>query len=88
MKESLRASIPSVESAKDFLETIEKKYKKILKNEKNGYLNMLHSTIYGGVGGIRAHIDKLVACYQKSKAIGMDIDEDYMVWFVMGSLSF
>ena len=47
---------------------------------------MLHSTVYDGVGGIRAHNDMLMACYHKLKAIGLDLDEDYMVWFVMGSL--
>lgn len=44
---------------------------------------MLHSIVYDGIGGIRTHIDKLVACYYKLKAIGIDLDEDYMAWFVM-----
>ena len=47
---------------------------------------MLLSIVYDGVRGIRTHIDKRMACYHKLKTIGMDLDEDYMVWFVMGSL--
>ena len=86
MDESIRDSIPKTENAKDFLTAIEKKYEKFTKNEKNEYLNMLHSTFYDGTGDIRAHIDKLMGCYHKLKAMNMDLGKEYMVWFVMGTL--
>ena len=86
MDESIRDSIPKTENAKDFLTAIEKKYENFSKNEKNRYLNMLHSTFYDGASDIRAHIDKLMGCYHKLKAMGMDLKEGYIVWFVMGTL--
>ena len=73
MDESIRDSILKTKNAKDFLVAIEKKYEKLSKNQKNEYLNMLHN-------------DKLMGCYHKLKAMGMDLGEGYMVWFVMGTL--
>ena len=35
LEDSIYASIPKIENAKDFLDTISKKYTKFLKNEKN-----------------------------------------------------
>ena len=86
MDESICYSIPKTENAKDFLTAIEKKYENFSKNEKNRYLNMLHSTFYDGASDIRAHIDKLMGCYHKFKAMDIELGEDYIVWFVMGTL--
>ena len=79
MKDSIHDSIPKIENANEFLEAINKKYKKFSKNEKNKQLSTLHSTIYDAVSGIREHIDKIVACYHKIKAINMEHDENYIV---------
>ena len=74
------------ENAKEFLEAINRKYKKFSKNEKNELLSTFHSTTYDGVSGIRGHIGRIVACYRKMKAIGTEFDDDYLVWFIMGTL--
>ena len=47
---------------------------------------MLYSTSYDGMGGIRAHIDKLIGCYHMLNAMNMDLGQKYMIWFVMGTL--
>ena len=67
----IRDSIPKTENAKDFLTTIDKKYEKFSKNEKNEYLNMLHSTFYDGMSDM--------GFYHRLKAMGMDLREGYMV---------
>ncbi|CAA3024120.1 Hypothetical predicted protein [Olea europaea subsp. europaea] len=77
MEDFICDRIAKTEIAKAFLEVINKKYKKFSKNEKNELLSTLHSTIYDGISGIREHIDKIMACYHKIKAIGMELDEDY-----------
>ncbi|KAM6556990.1 hypothetical protein CsatB_004009 [Cannabis sativa] len=86
MDESIRDSIPQIENAKDFLAAIKEKYKKFSKNEKNECLTLFHRTNYADTGDIRAHIDKLMGCYQKLKGMGLDLGEDYMVWFVMETI--
>ena len=87
MDEFIRNSIPKTENVKDFLTAIEKKYVKFYKNEKNEYLNMLHSIFYDGASDVRAHIDKLMGYQDKLKAMCMDFGrQDYMVCFVMGTL--
>ncbi|XP_062091041.1 uncharacterized protein LOC133797221 [Humulus lupulus] len=86
MDESIRDSIPQIEIAKDFLAAIKEKYKKFSKNEKNECLTLFHRTNYANSGDIRSHIDKLMGCYQKLKGMGLDLGEDYMVWFVMETI--
>ena len=84
MDEFIRDSILKTENAKDFLTTIEKKFAKFSKNEKNEYLNMLHSIFYDGASDVTAHIDKLRGSYYKLKAMSVDLgQEGYLVCFVM-----
>ena len=82
MEDSIRDSIPKTENAKEFLEAINNKYKKLSKNEKNELLSTFHTTTYDGVSGIRNHIDKIVACYHKMKVISTELDEEYVGLFM------
>ena len=86
MEDSIYESIPKTKNAKEFLDAIGKKYTKFLKNEKNELLNTLHFTFYDGTSGVRGHIDKILACYNKIKTIGMEFDLDHVVWLIMGTL--
>ena len=83
MEDSIYESITKTESAKKLLDVVGKKYTKFLKNE---LLNTLHSTFYDGTSGVRGHIDKILACYNKIKTIGMQFDSDYVVWLIMETL--
>ena len=84
MEDSIYESIPKTKNAKEFLDVIDKKYIKFLKNEKNELLNTLHSTFYDGTSGAQGPIDKILACYNRVKSIGMKFDLDYAVWLIMG----
>ena len=72
MDESIYESILKTENAKEFLDAVSKKYTKFSKNENNDLLNTLYSTLYDGTSGVRGHIDKILACYNKIKTIGME----------------
>ena len=63
MEESICDSIEGVDVAKTFLKSIDKKFKKFSKNERNEHLNMLHNLSYDGASGIKSHIDKAISCY-------------------------
>ena len=65
------------------MDVVGKKYTKFSKNE---LLNTLHSTFYDGTSGVRGHIDKILACYNKIKTTDMEFDLDYVVWLIMGIL--
>ena len=86
MEDFIYASIPKIENTKDFLYAISKKYIKFSKNEKNELLNTLHCNFYDGTSGVRGHIDKILACYNKFKIISIDFDSNYVVWLIMGTL--
>ena len=83
MIDSIYENIPKTENAKDFLDSVGKKYIKFLKND---LLNTLYSTFYDGTSGVRGHIDKILACYNKIKTISMKLDSNYVVWLIMGTL--
>ena len=84
MEDSIYESIPKTENAKEFLDVVGKKYTKFSKNEKNELLSTLQFTFYNGTSGARGHIDKILACYNKIKTIGMEFDTNYIVWLIMG----
>lgn len=87
MEDSIRDSIEDVEISKTFLESIDKKFKKFSKNERNEHLNMLCNPSYDGASGIRSHIDKAISCHRKLLSIGAKLlDDDYMVWLIMRTL--
>ena len=86
MEDSICESIPKTENEKEFLDVVGKKYTKFSKNEKNELLNTLQSTFYDGTSGVGGHIDKILACYNKIKTIGMEFDSNYIVWLIMGTL--
>ena len=56
-------SIPKVNTAKELLEVIGRKFTKFDKNDKHHNLNLLNSTMYDGVSGVRDHIHKLSSNY-------------------------
>ena len=86
MEDCIYESIRKTENAKEFLDIVGKKYTKFSKNEKSELLNTLHSTFYDGTSEVREHIDKILACYNKIKTIGMKLDSDYVGWLIIGTL--
>ncbi|KAF3441590.1 hypothetical protein FNV43_RR15504 [Rhamnella rubrinervis] len=79
-------SIPKVNTVKELLETIGRKFTMFDKNDKHHYLNLLNSTMYDGVSGLREQIHKFSSCYQKLSAIKTDLGEDFLTWSIMKSL--
>ncbi|KAL5542843.1 hypothetical protein UlMin_010553 [Ulmus minor] len=86
MEEYICDSIKGVDVAKNFLESIDKKFKKFSKNERNEHLNMLHNLSYDGASGIRSHVDKVISCYRKLLSIGAKLlDDDYIFDYIRSS---
>ena len=70
MEDSIYEIISKTKNAKEFLDAV----------------NNLYSTFYDGTSGVRGHIVKILACYNKIKTIGMEFDSYYVVWLIMGTL--
>ena len=82
MEDFISESIPKTENAKKFLDVVDEKYIKFSKNE---LLNTLHSTFYDGTNGVRGHINKILACYNKIRTICMEFDSDNVFWLIVGT---
>ena len=86
MEDSIYESILKTKNAKEFLDVVGNKYTKFSKSEKNELLNTHHSTFYDGTSGVQGHIDKIFACYNKIKTMGLEFNSYYVVWMIMGTL--
>ena len=47
---------------------------------------MMGQVGYFWTSRVRGHIDKILACYNKIKTIGMEFALDYVVWLIIGTL--
>ncbi|XP_027915973.1 uncharacterized protein LOC114175406 [Vigna unguiculata] len=86
MEKYIRQSIPDNDNAKDFMRSVDEKFKTFDKAQKGQYLSLLEKTKYDGVSGVREHMMKLVHYYNKLKSLKVDLDDSYLIWQVMESL--
>ena len=86
MDEVVYASIPRVDIENGRLEEIRKKFIKFDMNEKHHCLDLLNSTKYDGVKGVRDHITLLSSNYNKLKGLKMDIGEEFLTYSIMKNL--
>ncbi|PON42007.1 hypothetical protein PanWU01x14_285390 [Parasponia andersonii] len=83
IEESIHDSIHETKTAKEFLVEVDKKYVKFVKSEKEYYSNLLHTTYYDGVSGIKNHVVTLKSFFQKLKGMNMNLGDDFLVWHTM-----
>ena len=86
MDKTIKDNIPETNSAKEFLESVGKKFKKFDKTEKAHYLDLLTKTKYDGLSGVREHAMKLTNWYNKLKSMKVDLGTDFLVWQILDSL--
>ncbi|XP_024641115.1 uncharacterized protein [Medicago truncatula] len=84
--EMIRGSIAESESAKGFLETVEKFFAKNDKVETSSVLSKLVSMNYKGKGNIREYILEMSNLASKLKALKLELPEDLIVHLVLISL--
>ncbi|XP_074560510.1 uncharacterized protein LOC141816668 [Curcuma longa] len=86
MDKTIKDNVPETNSAKEFLESVGKKFKKFDKTEKASYLSLLTKTRYDGVSGVREHAMKLTNWYNKLKSMKVELGSDFLVWQILDSL--
>ena len=84
--EMIRGSVAESESAKGFLETVEKFFAKNDKVETSSVLSKLVSMSYKGKGNIREYILEMSNLASKLKALKLELPEDLIVHLVLISL--
>jgi hypothetical protein len=84
--EMIRGSIAESESAKKFLEAVEKFFAKNDKAETSSTLSKLISMSYKGKGNIREYIMEMSNLASKLKALKLELPEDLIVHLVLISL--
>ena len=77
---TIKDNILETNKAKEFLEFVEKKFKKFDKTKKSYYLNLLTKTRYDETSGVREHAMKLSNWYNKLKLMKVVLGENFLNW--------
>nr|CCI55442.1 PH01B031C15.25 [Phyllostachys edulis] len=82
----IKGAIPDSENAKEYLASIEEKFKGSTKVYVSTLIQRLLSTKYDGSSSIREHIMMMTDMAGKLKGMDMDISDGFLVHFIMTSL--
>nr|GEU30768.1 UBN2_2 domain-containing protein [Tanacetum cinerariifolium] len=83
---AIRGAIPDSENAKDYLSSAEEQFKGTSKAHASTLILKMLTTKYDGVGGVREHIMMMSDMANKLKGMDMEINEGFLVHFIMTSL--
>jgi len=83
---NIKSTLPKCDSTKEFLTTVEEHFRSANKSLA-GTLMAEHTTMkFDGTRGMHEHILKMTNLTSKLKALGMNVDEFFLVQFILNSL--
>ncbi|RVW62715.1 Retrovirus-related Pol polyprotein from transposon TNT 1-94 [Vitis vinifera] len=83
---NIKTSLPQTEFASEFLKSVEKRFKHADKSLAGTLMAELTTMKYDGQKGIQQHILNMTEKAANLKALGMGMDESFLVQFVLNSL--
>ncbi|KAM1263710.1 hypothetical protein ACFX2G_029301 [Malus domestica] len=86
MTDVVRGGFLDATNAKEFLASIEEKYKESPKSETGNLMNSLTTMRYDGIESVREYILKMMDVAGKLKALKVPISETFLVHVIMNSL--
>ncbi|XP_017185958.1 uncharacterized protein [Malus domestica] len=86
MFDTVRGGIPESENAKEFLASIDSKFKESDKAETGNLMNELMTKRYNGMGCVREHILELLDIGAKLNALKVPMSDHFLVHVALKSL--
>nr|XP_028960048.1 uncharacterized protein LOC114825477 [Malus domestica] len=86
MSDTMRGGIPESESAKEFLASIDEKFKESNTAETGNLMNKLMSKRCNGIGCVREHILELLNIGAKLNALKVPMSDPFLVHVELNSL--
>ncbi|KAM1443641.1 hypothetical protein ACFX2I_039895 [Malus domestica] len=86
MTDVVRGGFPDATNAKQFMKSIEEKYKESEKTETGNLMNSLTTIKYDGEGSVREYILKVIEIAGKLRTLEVPISETFLVHVIMNSL--
>ena len=83
---NIKTSLPIATSAKEYLKVIEDRFKSADKSLAGTLMKELTTAQYDGTRGIQDHILNMADKAAKLKTLGMNVDESFLVQFILNSL--
>ena len=83
---NIKTSLPQTEFASEFLKSFEERFKRADKSLAGTLMAELTTMKYDGQKGIQQHILNMTEKAAKLKALGMGMDESFLVQFILNSL--
>ncbi|KAM1502254.1 hypothetical protein ACFXTO_027626 [Malus domestica] len=86
MSDTVRGGIPESENAKEFLASIDEKFKESDKAETGNLMNELMTKRYNGIGCVREHILELLDIGARLNALKVPMSDPFLVHVALNSL--
>ncbi|XP_068304234.1 uncharacterized protein [Pyrus communis] len=86
MSDTVKGGIPKSENAKEFLASIDEKFKESDKAEIGNLMNELMCKRYNGMGCVREHILELLDIGAKLNALKVPMSDHFLVHVALNSL--
>ena len=83
---NIKITIPQTESAKEYLKFVEKCFRSVDKSLASTLMAKLTTMKYDGSQGTQQHIIKMSNIAARLKALGMTVDDSFLVQFILNSL--
>ena len=86
MANNIKTSIPQINSAMELLTTVKERFKSADKSLAGTLMEKLTTMKYDGNRGVQDHIFNMIDKAAKLGALGMQVDESFLVQFILNSL--
>ncbi|KAL5697405.1 hypothetical protein ACHQM5_030747 [Ranunculus cassubicifolius] len=83
---NIRTSLPKTESAKEYMANVEKRFKTADKSLAGKLMAELTTMRFDGTRTMHEHVIEMSNLAAKLKTLGMNVDESFLVQFILNSL--
>jgi hypothetical protein len=83
---NIKSTLPKYVSAKEFLTIVEECFRSPEKSLVGTFMAELTTMKFDGTRGMHEHIPEMTNLAAKLKALGMNVDEFFLVQFILNSL--
>jgi hypothetical protein len=83
---NIKSTLPKCDSAKEFITTVEECFRSVDKSLGGTLMAELTTMKFDGTRGMHEHILEMTDLAGKLKALGMNVDELFLVQFILNSL--
>lgn len=83
---NIKSALPKIESAKEMMKFVEERFQTVDKSLAGTLMSTLTTMKFGGSHTMHEHVTEMIDIAARLKSLGMDVDENFLVQFILNSL--